>query len=193
MQTSKIKHSSYDVELNHLTVCALLFLAINDVKGSPSYENRKLHKWLLSARKQKRFSRLVASDLEILIQKSAMNVDVVRILEDLNNQYGNRTVNSNKNRLFNSLKTLEVYDNIKSIFVSDDQSPFNGKKGEKKIVILESELEKAHVYGSLTMSLIGDINETVTRALGFESIDFKIINIGSENGTIITQLEILFN
>ena len=131
MPINKIKHSCYEVELRHLAVCALLFLAVNGIKGSPSYQTRKLHKWLLTARKTKKFSRLVASDLDELIQKSSSNIDVVNILLELNSMYGKTKVDSNKNRLFDLLKLLEVYENIKSIFVSDDHNPIKEKKGDR--------------------------------------------------------------
>ena len=59
-------------------------------------------------------------------------------------------------------------------------------------MILESEFALIQVYGSLTLFLIGDINETVTKALCSDAIEFKIIQDRRENRVLNTQLDIFF-
>lgn len=56
----------------HMAWCALVALELarrDDVITSPAQENLFLTRWLATAQKQRRFSRIVATDLEWLLKQ----------------------------------------------------------------------------------------------------------------------------
>ncbi|PHI28270.1 DUF2913 family protein [Budvicia aquatica] len=108
-------HAPTTQDLAHLAFCALVALrtAMQDgVVTSPLTEHLFLIRWLATAQKQKRFTRRLAVDIQLLLDKGRQQGEKARLKKDLiflwSSFTGDKTTHSDLYRLAQAIRQLNT-------------------------------------------------------------------------------------